>query len=62
LPTIAPKESNEALKLGENEIVLGLGALVAARAHNLLNLTTGFRLQSRGLFADDTDDGGGFKE
>lgn len=32
---IALKESNEALKLGRNEIVLGLGAIVAARAHSL---------------------------
>ena len=31
---IAQRKSEEALKLGKNEIVLGLGALVAARGHN----------------------------
>jgi DNA-binding winged helix-turn-helix (wHTH) protein/tetratricopeptide (TPR) repeat protein len=35
LSAIALKESNEALKLGENEIVLGLGGIVAARAHDM---------------------------
>jgi tetratricopeptide (TPR) repeat protein len=32
---IAMKESEAALKLGKNEIVLGVGAIIAARAHNL---------------------------
>jgi eukaryotic-like serine/threonine-protein kinase len=32
---IAQRKSEDALKLGKNEIVLGLGSLIAARAHNL---------------------------
>ncbi len=32
---VAQRKSEEALKLGKNEIVLGLGSLIAARAHNL---------------------------